>query len=55
MESKEISKVSTEILYHFLCRFCDRWWSIADPPEEPKELYCPWCGEKQSFTISDNE
>lgn len=47
--SKDAVTLSKETLYHFRCKECDRWWSIADPPEEPKELYCPWCGVKQNF------
>ena len=40
---------STEILAHFSCISCDKWWSIGDAPEDKKEWFCPWCGEKQEF------
>jgi len=42
-------KMSVENFHHFNCAKCERWWGIGDPPEKPKELYCPWCGLKQGF------
>ena len=51
-------KFSKEILYHFNCGKCDKWWSIADyhlfyknePNNEekvPKLIICPQCGHKE--------
>lgn len=41
-------KVSKEILFHFECLKCKKWWSIGDAPPKKKEWYCPWCGYKNS-------
>lgn len=38
-------KRNIELLSHFLCEFCQKWWSIGDAPIEKKEYFCPWCGE----------
>lgn len=46
--SKKIS-VSTEILSHFLCGKCERWWTIGDAPKDSSKCYCPWCGEEQKI------
>ena len=57
----------TETLYHFTCRKCKYWWSIAaDKTLESrmnnrverslfsnKELYCPWCGHMQTHDNID--
>ena len=51
-------KFSKEILYHFNCGKCDKWWSIADhhllsndvPKKEeivPNYIICPHCGHKE--------
>jgi len=47
------SKVSIELLSHFSCRICNKWWSISDAPKEKKEWFCPWCGEKQVFVYKN--
>ena len=39
---------SVEILNHFRCGSCNKWWSVADAPIK-KEWFCPWCGVKQLF------
>ena len=44
MEEKNISK---EILTHFRCIFCDKWWTVADKDEGKNDWYCPWCGKIQ--------
>ena len=46
---KTIKIASIEILYHFTCKSCKNWWSIAmEKPEwKPKEMWCPHCGYKQ--------
>jgi len=41
-------KVSIEILAHFQCENCNRWFSIGDPLEsmtEKDDLCCPYCGD----------
>jgi hypothetical protein len=47
---KDTGTVSLERMYHFRCKACERWWSIADAPGNPaeREWYCPWCGLHQS-------
>ncbi|HLC58446.1 MAG TPA: hypothetical protein VJI68_01150 [Candidatus Nanoarchaeia archaeon] len=40
-------KKSHENLFHFICEFCNKWWSIGDAPET-QEWFCPWCGKKQN-------
>lgn len=37
-------KRSTEILSHFQCKACDKWWSVGDAPADKKTWFCPWCG-----------
>ena len=44
-----MGKKSTEILTHFQCSECNRWWSIGDCDQDRKEWFCPWCGFKQMF------
>lgn len=52
--------VSKEILYHFKCIFCKKWWTIGDAhvggdgssgsavnAVQNQVWYCPWCGKKQ--------
>ena len=51
-------KFSKEILYHFNCGKCNKWWSIADyhlfskdvPKNKevvPNNIICPYCGHKE--------
>ena len=53
-------KLSKEILYHFNCGKCNKWWSIADyhlfsnnvqKNEEtiPKVITCPHCEHKEEL------
>lgn len=35
---------SIEILIHFRCPTCQKWWSIGDPSPQPT-IHCPHCGE----------
>jgi rRNA maturation endonuclease Nob1 len=44
-----MGKISREILYHFQCEQCQKWWSISDAPVDKKSWYCPWCGTLQTF------
>jgi hypothetical protein len=36
-------KVSIEKLSHYQCKYCEKWWSIGDAPEN-RAWFCPWCG-----------
>ncbi len=42
---------SLEILTHFHCQKCHRWWTVGDAPAEKQVWFCPWCGYKQNFVI----
>ena len=50
-----------EILYHFDCGKCSKWWSYAKTPDNKEELhkkivkkmYCPHCGTKGSLKIKE--
>ncbi len=53
-------RVSVELLYHYCCDRCRRWWSCGDiQPYEGKLIYCPHCGQENtvegvdSFAISE--
>ena len=39
----EKHKVSIEILYHFNCRQCNKWWSIGDFDAAIDSISCPYC------------
>ncbi len=45
---RKVGKKSIEILHHFQCILCKKWWSIGDAPDR-EEWFCPWCGKKQNF------
>jgi DNA-directed RNA polymerase subunit RPC12/RpoP len=50
-----------EILYHFDCGECGKWWSYAKTPDNKEEkhkkickhMYCPHCGEKGLLKIKE--
>ncbi len=50
-----------EILYHFDCGECSKWWSYAKTPDNKEEIhkqkvesmYCPHCGTKGILQIKD--
>jgi len=46
---KSKSKKSTEILNHFKCRYCKKWWTISDAPKAKKRWFCTWCGKENKF------
>ena len=59
-------KYSKEILYHFNCGDCDKWWSVADyhlfsnkvPNTQEmghKIIICPHCGHKEEVIEVKNE
>lgn len=46
--SEEIKgRCCKEVLAHFNCDSCNKWWTIGDAPDNKAEWFCPWCGEKQ--------
>lgn len=50
--SRHIS--SLEFIWHFTCLKCNLWWSIPSMDKwQPRELYCPHCGDKQDYSIPD--
>lgn len=37
-------QVYLELLYHYRCDKCQKWWSIGDiAPEITQKVYCPHC------------
>jgi len=43
--NKNEGKISFELLSHFQCASCSKWWSIGDADQSKNEWFCPWCGE----------
>lgn len=43
------SKRSVEMLTHFNCVYCKKWWSIGDAAQDKHEWFCPWCGKKNTY------
>lgn len=46
---------SVEVLTHYNCKACGKWWTIGDhfvilEHLKPKVMYCPHCGFKHSMT-----
>ena len=53
-------KFSKEILYHFNCGKCNKWWSIADYHLFSKDILknkiiCPHCEYKEEIIEVKNE
>jgi len=58
-------KVSKEILYHFNCGKCSKWWSISDyhllslnnteDLDYNKKIVCPHCEYKEKIIENKNE
>tara|TARA_B100001079_G_C15961387_1_gene319331 strand:+ start:319 stop:531 length:213 start_codon:yes stop_codon:yes gene_type:complete len=50
-----------ELLYHFNCGKCTKWWSYAKTPDNKEEIHkqkveamhCPHCGTKGYLKIKD--
>ncbi|MEM9152261.1 MAG: hypothetical protein AAGB19_17640 [Cyanobacteria bacterium P01_F01_bin.3] len=38
-------KVSLELLFHFSCDRCSKWWTIADFEWNQAKVTCPHCGK----------
>jgi uncharacterized Zn finger protein (UPF0148 family) len=48
-------KVSVEVLYHFACESCKKWWTIADFQwHEGKQIICPECGHREELEENPN-
>tara|TARA_R100001463_G_scaffold12745_6_gene34337 strand:- start:11901 stop:12074 length:174 start_codon:yes stop_codon:yes gene_type:complete len=52
-------KFSKEVLYHFNCGKCNKWWSIADyhlfSNNVPMLITCPHCGHNEEIKEVKNE
>lgn len=48
-------KISLEILFHFQCGACGKWWSIGDAMTKGSSggWYCPWCGIENEIDWSE--
>ncbi len=45
-------KVSLELLYHYQCDACQKWWSVADITPQPGEtVWCPHCRNQDVVPI----
>ena len=47
---KAAKKRSAEIIHHFHCCDCGRWWSVGDAPVRKTVWFCPWCGAKGKYS-----
>jgi hypothetical protein len=47
-------EVNPEMIYHFKCQHCLKWWSIGDWTPT-KELWCTHCGVKSEVVSDDKE
>ncbi len=54
----KLHKVSKEILYHFKCGECSKWWTIGDHhfslDNTENWISCPHCGQRHK-TIESEE
>lgn len=50
---EKISKKSTELLTHFNCYYCKKWWSVGDAPKNKKIWYCAWCAKPNHYKKTD--
>ena len=49
-------KFSKEILYHFNCGKCNKWWSISDHHLLSKNIItCPHCGHEGKIKEVNND
>jgi|TARA_B110000263_G_scaffold247010_1_gene259043 hypothetical protein len=51
-----------EILYHFTCGSCQKWWSYTHTPSElnmdlnfidDEKFWCPHCGHQQKLKLKE--
>jgi ribosomal protein L37AE/L43A len=48
-QQHEPQEVYLEHLYHYSCKSCKRWWTVADiPPAVGGSFTCPHCGHTGS-------
>lgn len=40
-----------EILHHFSCGKCGKWWTVGDASKMKKKWFCPWCGNRNEFRV----
>jgi len=47
-------KTYIELLYHYLCSKCEKWWSIAEGSDSDFVI-CPHCGKRDfsEFELED--
>ncbi|MBI3397026.1 hypothetical protein HY045_00970 [Candidatus Woesebacteria bacterium] len=46
---------SKEVLTHFRCIFCNKWWTIGEVPITKTKWFCPWCGKLQEKINTQNK
>ena len=49
-------KVSLELIYHFSCDYCSKWWSVADYSwpklsEGRRYITCPHCAQVNALPL----
>jgi hypothetical protein len=45
-----------EIIWHFSCKECKGWWSIAVMDKwQPKKLFCVHCGKPYIYNEEEHE
>jgi hypothetical protein len=44
-------KLSIEMLYHYSCGSCGKWWSIGDHPSPTLSVTCPLCGVQKDVVL----
>jgi predicted RNA-binding Zn-ribbon protein involved in translation (DUF1610 family) len=49
IRKKAPPKRSVELLHHFRCYACGKWWSVGDAPLRKTLWFCPWCGMKEIY------
>jgi len=48
-----INKANKETIWHFTCKECSGYWSIAVMDAwRPYKLYCPHCGDKDDHSTN---
>ena len=49
-------RIDKETIWHFVCKYCSGWWSIASQDAwQPKRLYCPHCGKINEKETKNSE
>lgn len=48
-------KVNIELLCHYNCDLCQKWWSVANIiPANGAEVFCPHCGHTNKVVTTEN-